>query len=437
MAKKVVLFLSDPKSGDPRTYQCPDGNPVQGVQTNEAPVKYLLRAHTGIKTILCVVTPLAQATLPILREAVKAQAPAVIVKEIPFENGADFAAGPLARIMEEVQKGDEILLELTGGPRDAIMQLLLTSRALSYSGIPTAGAVYANLGAKEIVDCSQLIRFFDLVGGMQELTSFGRVTALRAYYQDRTEPEITALLDAMERLNESITLCRTGKIDQHIAAFNAAMESAQSCSDPLMRALLPAFRAKFGRKLNVPSLIRWCLGSDMIQQALTIYKERIAAYILNTRSGTLVEPVPRARLTEREAKSLDLFLDAKKDYETEEEIRFRMLLNLGNLKRYQFYDETTGVWQVDPAVLTLEYLDELAPRSYHFQIHCAIPKLRAILMDYQYIRILRNMTNHANDESTSGELLEYLVKQGYPQPEEAGVQEVKQVLNQALDHLKT
>lgn len=381
--------------------------------------------------MICIVTQRGRETLQEVRTLV-----APTVTEVTFEEGEDFAAGPLAMIMELVVKGDEILLELTGGLRDAVMQLLLTSRALSYSGIPTAGAVYANFGSREVVDCFPLIRFFDLVGGMQELSSFGSVYTLRAYYQDRIEPEITALLDAMEALHEDITLCRTGKIDRHIAAFNAAMEAAQSCSDPLMRALLPAFRAKFKKKLNVPGLIRWCLGSDMLQQALTIYKERIPGYILNTRGDTLVRAVARDWLPEQRKPLLDNLMSDRKDYETEEEVLFRLLLNLGNLLKYQYYDEANGVWMVDPAVLTLEHLEELAPRSDYFNVNCPNAQLRNILMDYQYIRMMRNMTNHANDESTGSELLEYLVRQGYPQPEEAGVRELKQVLEQALEHLK-
>lgn len=439
VAKKIILFLSDLKTGpraSEQAYTGPGGVQVTGTQTNEAPVKYLLQTHPDVGEVLCVTTAVAQPTLPVLREVVRAKAPRVKVTEIPFAEGEDFSAGPLAAIMGRVDQGDEILLELTGGLRDAVMQLLLTSRALSYSGIPTAGAVYANYGAKEVVDCSRLIRFFDLVGGMQELTSFGSVKTLRAYYQGAADPQAQALLDAMEGLHEDITLCRTGKIDQQIARFNAAMRSAQTGAEPLMRALLPAFRKKFGRKLSVPGLIKWCVGSDMIQQALTIYKERIPAYVLNVRGDDLVKAVPRDRLSGRGAEILDAALNGKKDYESEEEVLFRLLLNLGNLLRSQYFDGANQTWQVSPAVLTLEHLDELASRSFHFIVRCDTAKLRAILMDYQYIRILRNMTNHANDESSDSEMLDYLVFQGYPRPEKAGVKEIKHVLSQAMEHLK-
>lgn len=84
--------------------------------------------------------------------------------------------------MEKVQAEDEVLLETTGGFRNAVMDLLLLSRILSYTGVKTIGAVYSNYPKTEIEDLSHLIGFFDLVGGMQELTSFGSVKTLRAYY---------------------------------------------------------------------------------------------------------------------------------------------------------------------------------------------------------------------------------------------------------------
>ena len=148
---------------------------------------------------------------------VKAAAPKVKVADIPFAEDQDFSGSAMKEIMRFVsaKKKDEILLETTGGFRNAIMYLLLVSRVLSYSGIRTAGAVYSNFKTGQVEDISHLIGLFDLVGGMQELASFGSVGTLREYYarQERTEPEISALLSAMERLKEDISLCRTSKLE--------------------------------------------------------------------------------------------------------------------------------------------------------------------------------------------------------------------------------
>jgi len=431
MSKKIILFLSAFRAdASPKAYACPDGAQVTGTQTNEAPVKYLLRKFPDVSEVLCVVTPAArESAWPVFERAVEDQAPGVKVTDIPFRDGDDFNAGPLAQIMALVQKGDEILLETTGGLRDAIMYLLLVSRALSFSGIPTAGAVYANFGAGQIADCSELIRLFDLVGGMQELASFGSVGTLRDYYerQGNTQPEIDALLTAMERLNEDITLCRTGKIDQRIEAFNEAMDQAEHSSDPLLRALLPAFRAKYDKKLTIPGLIKWCVNSNMLQQALTIYKERIPAYILGKRPDLLTVK-PNAPKPE-----------GIREYESEEEARFyEHLLKMGrNLRRAYYGGSEAGVGK-DYTVTTLEYLDEVLPYSY-FNAVCSVSQLRDILMDYLYIRMLRNMINHANDQSTQSQsqLMDYLSDYRYKRLDSVTAKDIKEALNQGLKNLNS
>lgn len=407
MSKKIILFLSDLKKGGAREYRCPGGGTVVGVQTCEAPLRYLLGAYPKVSEVLCIVTPIGKGTLPAVRQIVKEIAPATVVTQIPFEDGEDFSAGPLAQIMAAVKKNDEILLELTGGLRDAVMQLLLTSRALSFSGVPTIGAVYSNYGTGEIVDCSNLIGLFDLLGGMQELASFGSVDTLRGYYakQSGEKSEIKALLDAMEKLREDITLCRTGKIDQRIAAFNAAIDGVEGCSDPLMAALIPAFRTKFDKKLNVPSLIRWCINSDMLQQALTLYRERIPGYLLE-RSILLVK--------ENASPPIE-----KERWETEEDARFRtQLLTLSMLK------DTERCFPSS---------DYITGKNVTFS------KLGTILQDYEYIRQLRNMVNHAGDgkDQEQNSKLDFLCESTrYKSLNQVRAADIRKALERGLDHLK-
>lgn len=411
-ARKIILFLSDLKKGaEEQTYACPDGSKVVGTQTNEAPVKYLLKAYPDVCEVLCIVTPVAEKSGAF--EKLKTAIDKVTVKDITFD-GRDFAAGPLAEIMSRMKKGDEILLDTTGGLRDAIMQLLLVSRALSFSGIPTVGAVYANYGAKQVVDCSHLIGLFDLVGGMQEMASFGSVKTLRDYYGDAAEPEVKALLDAMEGLQEDITLCRTGNLDRRIGAFNDAMKGAKDCGDPLVRALLPAFQDKFGKELTVPGLIRWCINSDMLQQALTLYTERIPGYLL--------DPNRKILIVQKDAKPIpDL-----KPYETEVEGRFvRQLLTFRMLK-----NPKEGLAETDYR------LDEgIQSKKDPFL------KLRTILRDYQYIKLLRNMVNHASDGDggDGNEKMEYLARSNrsrYKKTNQVEAKDIREALERGLNYLK-
>lgn len=438
MSRKIVLFLSDYKeNAKDQLYFCPNGQTVNGTQTNDAPVKFLLQAYPDITEIIAVVTEQARSSAWVpFTQMVQETAPSVLATPVDFEESQDFSSGPLIQIMALVQSGDEIFLETTGGFRNAIMQLLLISRVLSYKGVRTAGAVYSNLSAKRIEDCSHLIDLFDLVNGMQELSSFGSVRTLRDYYSKQPEQsmdsKIHALLSAMEALSEDIMLCRTSRIDDRIQRVNAALNTAETCSEPLMRALLPVFREKFGQSLTTPSLIRWCVENDMIPQALTIYKERIPAYLIQNRSDIL-EVRPDAPEPEH-----------LRNYEDIDTARFHEhLLKLGrNLRGGRFRVNANwseqGEWQ-DYTVTTLEYLEQALPFSY-FKIHCSVSQLRTILMDYLYIRLLRNMVHHANEESTDfqAQLMDYLSDSdyNYKRLEEVKAIDVKRALLRGLEHLQ-
>lgn len=434
MAQKIVLFLSELRENAREVeYRCPDGSTVTGVQTNEAPVKYLLHRHPDISEILCVVTPTAEQNAWERFQAEIAQtAPKVRCALIPFLSETDFQGEVLPQILARAESGDEIFLETTGGLRNAVMYLLLISRALSYAGVKTAGAVYSNYNQKVIEDISSLISLFDFIDGMQELTSFGNVRSLRSYYHIRAhDPQIDDLLNAVDQLWECIILCRVQQIPRHMEQFNQALERAEDCSDPLMRALLPAFQKKFGNRLTTPGLIRWCVQSDMLQQALTVYKERIPIYIMSERDDILT-PKPNAPAP-----------NMARHYVSQEEARFyEHFLKMGANMRKAYYgmdkDFVRGE-RKDYTVTTLEHLEELMPRSY-FTTKCSPDRLRAIVMDYLYIRALRNMTNHANDQETESQkqLMDYLNQSSpnYKRLDTVKAADIRRVLNDALEHLK-
>lgn len=288
MASKIILFLSDYKKwaeeAGPQEYTCPDKKikTVMGTQTNDAPVRYLLKAH-DVREVICVVTELARQTaLAYFEEVVRKEAPDAKITAISYEENQDFSRTAIPAILDRVKRKDRIYLDVTGGFRNANMHLLLLSRVLSYCEIRIAGAVYSNLNTTTVEDVSHLFRLFDLVGGMQELTNLGSVQTLRKYYMtEPVDPAVEKLIDCMERLTADIALCRTAQIEKRMDDFNEAMAEAKECSDPLMRQLLAAFRQTFGQEMTTIGLIRWCVRNDMIQQALTVYTERIPDVIMD------------------------------------------------------------------------------------------------------------------------------------------------------------
>ena len=428
-AEKIILYLSayNEKNTAPALYECPVGEPVEGIQTNDAPVRYLLREHPDISEILCLVTPEAEKKAwGRFQEVVREASPEARCHAIPIPNGADFARDILPNVLSETRECGKIFLETTGGFRDAVMYLLLISRALSYAGVKTAGAVYSNYSDRKITDAMPILRIFDLIGGMQEASSFGNVRTLREYYgKPARDAHIEALLSAMERLWETIALCRTKQLPERMEAFNAAMDDAEKRADPLMRALLPAFRQKYGKKMTVPGVIKWCVESDMLQQALTIYKERIPGHIFD--AGILA------------VKSNAVQPRMKPEYASEEEARFyEQFLKMGPNMRKAYLGYTPDEdADAHPVVVTLKHLETLMTRSF-FAARCDVEQLWKVAADYAYIRMLRNMVNHANDQEGERQspLAEYLHESGYKHPSETTAEDVRAAIRNALENLR-
>lgn len=398
-AEKIILYLSayNEKNTTSASYECPVGKPVEGIQTNDAPVKYLLREHPNISEILCLVTPEAEKKAwGCFQEVVREVSPKVRCRAISIPNRADFARDILPNVLSETRECGKIFLETTGGFRDAVMYLLLISRALSYAGVKTAGAVYSNYNDRKITDAMPIVSLFDLIGGMQEASSFGNMRTLREYYgKPAQDAHIEALLSTMERLWETIALCRTKQLPERMEAFNAAVDDAEKHADPLMRALLPAFRQKYGKKMTIPGVIKWCVESDMLQQALTIYKERIPGYILKDRSRDILSVDPKEVAI------------MPKDYQSSEEAYFEEFMQ--NMKH---------------------------PKG--FNVMCGDEEMRTIVRDYQYIRMLRNMVNHANEQEGERQKsrAERFQKFGYRLPSETTAEDVRAAIRNALENLR-
>ena len=427
MARKIILFLSEYKeSAEERRYRCPVGDDVIGAQTNEAPVHYLLRQYSNVNEIICIVTERAREKgWEVFQNKIREENVDVAVTEVPYEEGSNFAEGALTKIMEKVRAGDEVLLETTGGFRNAVMDMLLLSRVLSYVGVKTIGAVYSNYQKAEIEDLSRLIGFFDLVGGMQELTSFGSVKSLRAYYAETDDQKIEGLLSAMENLYETITLCKTKRIDGCMQAFDTALTEAETCEDMMMRQLLPAFRGKFGKKLTTPGLIKWCIQSDMLQQAVTVYTERIPAFIIEC--GHFIEVTPSARTPE------------VREYEDAAAVQFmRDFMTLSKKpgpgrRPLRTLDDNSPMVYVD----TIEHLKDMLVQS-GYKLRCPISQMQQICRDYLYIKTLRNMMNHANDAGTQGQqdLTNYLSEYGYVLLEDTSAETLRQAVLQGIQNLR-
>ena len=212
MAEKIILFLSILNAtAAPASYTYKgdrETGTVTGTQTNEAPVKWLLRKHPGISEVICLCS--AESTKEITRKTKdggsivqsawdhfstdidrfgQKNALSIQCSPIPYQAEESLERDILPRLMEHIAPDDVIYLDLTGGMRNDNLNLFLLSRVLNYTGVTIRGAVYSNFQTKQVEDMSHLIRLFDLVEGVQDFTSFGSVRKLRDYFGSPAQDE--------------------------------------------------------------------------------------------------------------------------------------------------------------------------------------------------------------------------------------------------------
>lgn len=98
--------------------------------------------------------------------------------------------------------------------------------------------------------------------------------------------------------------------------------------------------------------------------------------------------------------------------------------------------QETGTENCDGRVETIRDLERLLPGSGYSSSY-PIEKLQTICRDYLYVKMLRNLANHANDELIENQtyLKAYLLEFGYPDPECIGMEDLRRILLRCLSNL--
>lgn len=218
-------------------------------------------------------------------------------------------AGQIQQDMKSLWKGKKIVLhaDCTGGLRHANMMMLSVLRLMQYSGIEIGKILYANFNSKpkRVEEANLIYDTFGLVAGAEEFSNYGSVQAIKKFYnnEELESPELKTLLQAMEQFDDAIKLCHYGYFKKAIQQLQMAIrnypalqvaeqespdETAQTIyyNTSLAATLLPRIKKDYRELLNSEelddlTLIDWCLNHGYLQQALTLYTERIPEVLLD------------------------------------------------------------------------------------------------------------------------------------------------------------
>lgn len=117
---------------------------------------------------------------------------------------------------------------------------------------------------------------------------FGSSQALSQIFENTNNQYIKNLIQSMNDFSNAITLCRTKNIDDIFSRLNTNLNKLENNINTdngyelLFYQMTDLIRQKF--QLDNPSIdyvniINWCLDNNLIQQAITIYTDKIPKYL--------------------------------------------------------------------------------------------------------------------------------------------------------------
>jgi len=201
-------------------------------------------------------------------------------------------ADVLSDICSCIGRDDVVYIDTTGGPRNALNLIQLLTKILEYKNIKNPCSFYTNIQGrdKRIDTTDEYKRLMKLADGVNEFVTAGKSNQLRWCFDSSAPTEITALLNTMTEFTDKIQLCNTDDLDKTLTnLYNAinVVRTAESSSieGVILKNLLPVIEEKFfgdnGGKADYVRIIEWCLDNGLIQQALTIFVEKIPVYLYN------------------------------------------------------------------------------------------------------------------------------------------------------------
>ncbi len=255
----------------------------------------------------------------------------------------DYAHTPterLGELIDSINKEDALFdVDLTGGPRDAALLISMCTRFMETKYLTPFGcsshqyrvgmgtSLYSNFQEKTLYRQDSTFELMDLLSGVSSFTEYGNAEVLVGYFMADTtatpiSPEMLRLCNAMSHFSNDLAVCRMTDIDKQVQEIHESLdafeENASSKSsrytmiqkqikenssssehltkkleenrmrrgELLFLSLVPRFRSEFvanptglsdmERLLN---LIQWCTNRRMLQQALSIFKEKVPEYL--------------------------------------------------------------------------------------------------------------------------------------------------------------
>lgn len=214
---------------------------------------------------------------------------------------------------------DKVILhvDLSGGPRTAIMLMIAIIRLVAFQGIQIGSILYANVNANNnsivrVYEGNSIYNIYDMITGFAEFNQFGSVDTLKSYVNTLENPDtqIEKLITSMGDFSEAVRLSSRGMFQRSMEDIHKLLTDIESSKQEI-----PANNRKNHKNFEIEALklmsdkiqnnyktvlankeddlayIDWCLYNGYLQQALALFAEFVPRVILESKIIILDEAI--------------------------------------------------------------------------------------------------------------------------------------------------
>lgn len=198
----------------------------------------------------------------------------------------------LHELCTHIKSDDVVYIDSAGGRRtdSNIIQLLI--KLLKYKGIKNPYALYSDITNTPVIsDTLSFTKMTDLLDAFNEFMTTGKSNKLADCLNKDSEysnSKIKNLLGTMQEFSDKIQIGSVEKLDDTVKRLQINLqecetfENIQDIEFVILKEFLPVIREKLlgdTTKIDYAKIIRWCLENSLIQQALTLFVEKMPIYI--------------------------------------------------------------------------------------------------------------------------------------------------------------
>ncbi len=216
------------------------------------------------------------------------------VREYEDENTLKETGAVIREICGLLTADDDIYIDTSGGTRTSANMLQLLAKILEYKGYRLVGSFYANINyvRPRIETTKDFTELTMLADAVNEFVHTGRSYQLSECFKGEKHEEIAELIKYMDEFTDRIQLCSISELDDTLTKMRRQIEKVREIQSDetkivILENLLPVIEDKFFKGgsdgIDYCRMIKWCLENGLIQQAVTIYIEKMPKYIFDNR----------------------------------------------------------------------------------------------------------------------------------------------------------